>query len=46
MKKLQEQSECDRKEKALQKAQASVTNEFKFGANVKKFEPLSPPRVG
>lgn len=46
IKKLQEQSECDRKEKALQKAKASVANELKFGANVKKFEPPNPPQGG
>ena len=39
MRRLQEQSEQDRKEKAQQKAQASVANELKFGANIKKFEP-------
>jgi len=37
MKKLQCQSEQDRKEKAEQKAKASVANPLNFGANIVKF---------
>ena len=39
IKKLQEDSERDRKEKAKEKAKTSVANQLNFGANVKKFEP-------
>ena len=39
MKKLQADSECDRREKAKEKAKTSVTNQLNFRANVKKFEP-------
>lgn len=39
MKKLQADSESDRREKAKEKAKTSVANQLNFGANVKKFEP-------
>jgi hypothetical protein len=39
MKKLQADSENDRREKAKEKAKTSVANQLNFGANVKKFEP-------
>lgn len=39
MKKMQEQSEQDRKERACQKAKPSVANQMNFGANIVKFQP-------
>ena len=46
MKKIQEQMEQDRKEKALQKAKASKANPLTFGANIVKFQPPCPPKGG
>ena len=43
---LKEQQERDRKEKACEKVEASVANELKFGANIKKFEPPAAQRGG
>lgn len=44
MKKLQEQSERDRKEKMGEKAKASTANQLNFGANIVKFTPPCPPK--
>lgn len=44
MKRLQEQSDCDRKEKAGEKVKASVANQLNFGANIVKFKPPCPPK--
>jgi len=44
MRKLQCQSEQDRKEKAEEKAKASVANQLNFGANIVKFQPPPPSK--
>ena len=44
LKKLQQQSEQDRKENAEKKAKASVANQLNYGANIVKFQPPPPQR--
>lgn len=46
MKKLQMQSEMDRREKAQEKVKSSVANPLNFGANVMKFQPPCEKKGG
>lgn len=46
MKKLQQDSEQDRRENAQKKSKASKANELNFGANIVRFQPPPPSKGG